>query len=330
MIFTLLMGIFVAKNFRGKKLTDILKDFAIITIPWIFPLIWIVANYINTHDPLATFNLIKSYKRAWYFGEGGLKQYVNAFLTNDPFLTTLFPIGAILGFKWCKNRLVFSWYLIFAFLPLVIFMLMHGGQVEPWGNIIRYLAPFAFILYPLLSILLYKTILIISNRLTWHFLSIGTLTIVLLILISMVQLNTAFHFVKDPVSDGLKVGLRIRNLRSQSSKPNNIPVMIELSYWQYLAIQVGANDINRIFYDRILDYEHRQTQSLISTDPEAFWGCLAQYKIGYLIIKSPELIEIIERKFHLSPSETVNEYTFYKIPEDFDKVTSISKPCPLH
>jgi len=108
MIFTLLMGIFVAKNFRGKKLTDILKDFAIITIPWIFPLIWIVANYINTHDPLATFNLIKSYKRAWYFGEGGLKQYVNAFLTNDPFLTTLFPIGAILGFKWCKNRLVFS------------------------------------------------------------------------------------------------------------------------------------------------------------------------------------------------------------------------------
>lgn len=329
-IFTLLMGIRITKNFRGKKPFDIFKDFSVISIPWIFPLIWIAANYINTHDPLATFNLIRSYKRAWYFGEGGLKQYLNAFLTNDPFITILFPIGAILGFNWCKNRKVFSWYLIFAFFPLITFMLMHGGQVEPWGNIIRYLAPFAFILYPLLSILLYKVAVIISNRLTRHFLSPITTAIVLLALIAIVQLNTTFHFVKDPVSDGLKVGLKIRHLRKQSGELDNRPVMIELSYWQYLAVQIGANDINGILYDRVLDYEHRQTQSLISSDPEAFWGCIAQYQIGYLVIKSPELIETVERKFHLSPSETINKYAFYKIPEDFDKVISITKPCPLY
>lgn len=330
MIFTLLMGVRIAKNCQGKKLIYIFKDFAVIAIPWIFPLIWIAANYITTHDPLATFNLIRSYKRAWYFGEGGLKQYLNAFLTNDPFITILFPIGAILGCKWCKIRMVFSWYLIFAFFPLVIFMLMHGGQVEPWGNIIRYLAPFAFILYPLLSILLYKVAVVISNRLTWQFLSTGTTAIVLLALTSIVQLNTTFHFVKDPVSDGLKVGLKIRHLRKQSSELNNRPVVIELSYWQYLAIQVGANDINGILYDRVLDYEHRQTQSLISSDSEAFLGCIAQYKIGYLVIKSPELIEIVERKFRLSPLETINEYAFYEIPEDFDNATSIFKPCPLY
>ena len=149
-------------------------------------------------------------------------------------------------------------------------------------------------------------------------------------LIGATQIHTTFQFVNDPSAEGLAVGQKIRALRSDHSDISQRPVLIELSYWQYLAIHVGANDVSSIIYDRERDIGQRQAPSLLVTDIEAFRNCLSLYRLSYIVVKSPELRDIVESSLKISPSEEVNEYAFYQVPENLLKESATANnSCPL-
>jgi hypothetical protein len=210
-------------------------------------------------------------------------------------------------------------------LPFLIFASVHGGQSEPRGNIIRYLAPFLFVSYPTVAYLIGSTVALLhKSRMAQR-----TLLIAVILSVSLVQILAVFRYTNDLSVNAFAVGERIRSLREMEAALRNRPVLIELSYWDYLAIHVGANDLSLIVYDRLLDFENRRSISLLSTDLEAFRSCLRHYQFSFVIVKSPDLKEILEQSLQFTPGEQVNQYTFYRVP--LGKIVDGEEPgvCPL-
>ena len=295
-------------------------------IPWIFPAGWLIGNFIETRNPFSSTQAIQAYKLHWYGQDTSYRKYIETFLKIDPYLTVLGGIAIGVCLLLNKKSKAVRWYVATATLPLVCFILLQGGQVEPPGNYIRYFALFTFLFYPALGYLLVASTQKIQSRLV----NVGLILFVSLVAFS--QISAAFRFTNDPSAEGLAVGLAIKDLRTKNPALSDRPVMIELSYWQYLAIKVGANDIEGVVYDRVMVAGSRDTQSLLLTDDRLFQSCLLSYGISYLIVKDPQLRAASEDKLKLRLIKEVNGYAFYPIGADSLKDLPAdwsAKDCPL-
>ncbi|NNJ09829.1 hypothetical protein EKD04_005775 [Chloroflexales bacterium ZM16-3] len=294
--------------------------------PWIFPLAWVVGNYVQLGDPLYFMGAIRAYKLQWYGDETFYGKYVETFLKLDPYLTWL-GVPAIITCLALRHRSrAVQWYVTITVIPLIAYMILHGGQLEPPGNYIRYLAGYMFLFYPALAYMLVRVAGALPLRQARWALLVAALG-----LATLTQVPTAFQFTNDPATDGLAVGQAIRALRTQDPDLADRPVIIELSYWQYLAIHVGANDMGQIVYDRTLDIESRASQSLILTDEALFRSCLGRYRASYIIVKDPHLRAIIESNLRLLPTQTINGYSFYPVSNSLLEAPPVDHAvaCPL-
>lgn len=290
------------------------KDAYILTLiavlPWIFPVIWIISNYWETGDPLY-FKTFSTFHKITYYGNNhAYAYYWETFLKIDPYTSLLFVFSFIASIATNYRISAVKWYLAMATIPFFIFAYMHGGQLEPLGNFLRYLAPFLFLTYPAVAFLFVSGTQKIFNL---QPLQNGSLILVIT-LIAVTQINTTFGFTNDPTARGLRAGKRIAELRQSEPKLAQRPVLIELVYWHYLAIHVGANDVSLILYDRMLDLEERKTKSMLLSNADRVSSCLHQYDISYIIIKSPELIDYVENELGLRTTESVHEWRFYPVP----------------
>jgi hypothetical protein len=295
-------------------------------IPWLFPIAWIIGNYVETGNPLYFLESIRAYKLTWY-GQGiSYLNYLKTFLKIDPYATVLAVFGLGICLLHYPKSWAMRWYVATMVVPFALFAYLHGGQVEPQGNYFRYLGFFTFLIYPAIAYLIDFGVSSVAKS------QMSKIILLMLVLgiIGTTQTHKVFQFVNDPSADGLAVGQRIRALRSEHPEISQRPMLIELSYWQYLAIHVGANDISLIVYDRDLDFERRQSLSLLVTDIEAFRDCLTLCRFSYIVVKSPELRNIIENNLEILPSEEINSYVFYQVPESlFEGSATTHYSCPL-
>jgi hypothetical protein len=293
-------------------------------IPWIFPAGWLIGNYIETRNPFYSLQAIKAYKFQWYAHNTAYGTYIETFLRIDPYLTVLGMLGIVVCLLRYKKSKPVRWYAAAATIPLAVNILLQGGQVEPPGNYIRYLALFTFLLVPAFGYLVAASAQGISPKAY----KIGL--VLFLGLVGFTQIRTTFRFSNDPSADGLAVGLAIRELRAQNPAIADRPVIIELAYWQYLAIVVGANDMEGVLYDRVKGTVAAQNQSLLLTDASLFQSCLGAYHASYVIVKDPPLREAVESKLKLQPAMEVNGYTFYPTDDNLSTLTESSpRDCPL-
>nr|MBC8446001.1 glycosyltransferase family 39 protein [Chloroflexota bacterium] len=296
---------------KDSDIRQLLTLMVAASIPWVFPLGWIIGNYMETGNPLYFLASVKSYKLTWYGESRSYNHYLQTFLKIDPYATALGVLGLLICLLRCRKSRAIQWYVAMAVIPFSVFAYLHGGQIEPQGNFFRYLALFIFISYPGVACLIDLGINFVAKSQTTRMI----LLVLILGIMVTTQTRATFQFVNDPAADGLEVGRGIRLLRSEHSDLSQRPMLIELSYWQYLAIHVGANDISLLVYDRELDFERRQSSSLLLTDVDAFCSCLALYNISYIIVKSPELRDVVENDLAMRPSEEINNYVFYEVPE---------------
>ncbi|MCS6888689.1 MAG: hypothetical protein NZQ09_10805 [Chloroflexus sp.] len=277
----------------------------------------------TTGDPLAFVKVIRAYKLQAYGQEVAYERYLSAFLHIDPYITLLGIGGIIACLKSRKRFLAKLAYVSVTLVPLEIFIGLHGGQLEPPGNYLRYLAPFLFFFYPALSYLLFVSVQVLNIAKLREYVLGGCLAVMI-----TTQLTTTFQFTNDPSAYGLAVGEMIRQLRQANPEIADRPVMIELSYWEYLAIKVGANDIDTIMYDRDLDYR-RHTPSLLMTNEQSFQRCLLLHDVSYLIVKDPVLQTAAEKTLGLSPMMMINGYVFYPTDQLARESMSLGESCPL-
>jgi hypothetical protein len=295
-------------------------------VPWLFPFAWIIGNYVEKGNPFHFVVGITEYKRTWYGQNRSFGQYLSTFLRIDPFATVLaFPALALCLIRYVKSRPV-QWYVAMSVVPFFAFLYLHGGQLEPPGNYVRYLAPYLFMVYPAIMLLLYTAMRFIRARVAR---SVVVILVVALMVIT--QARTVFAFKNDPTAQGLAVGLKIQAMRAADPTLAHRPVLVEVSYWQYLAIHTGANDLSSLIYDRPLDSNQRQAPSLLLlSDPNTIRNCLSRHDISHLVVKTHELRELIEQDLGIPPSEEVNGYFFYPVPEDLAAQGSPGNlPCPF-
>jgi hypothetical protein len=326
-LFTLVVFGQVSFKLIKKEKTEIgevLNPVVAACIPWIFPLFWLIGNYVETQNPFFFSTAIQAYKLQWYGHDTSYGKYLETFLKIDPYLTFLGLIAIALCLLFNKKSKAIRWYATVTVIPLVIYIILQGGQVEPPGNYIRYFAQYSFLFYPSLGYLF----VVGAQAIRPKILRLGL--ILLLVLVATTQIRSTFEFSNDPAADGLAVGLAIREMREQNPEVADRPVIVELAYWQYLAVKVGANDINQILYDRVPD-ELRKSQSLLLTDVGLFQTCLKSYNISYIIVKEPQLRAVIENELRLQPIKEVNGYTFYPVGTELPDITPMGPitTCPL-
>lgn len=293
-------------------------------LPWVFPIAWLAGNYFVTGDPLSGAKTVKLFRIS---RTGDIKSYPSYFYTLigiDPFaVLLLIPAAIYAAFQ--KDRYQgIRWYLLMVFVPLLIFFLVHGGQLEPPGNYIRYLAPFVFLTYPLIAYGIYRiTTLFVSQR-NFQIIAI----ILMLLIISGRQVYSAFQFNNDPSAIGLEVGKTLRKLREDDGQSQPAPALIETLMWEYLAFHVGANDVTSIYYDRELNF-YNPDQASWFEESESLRNCISYHHAKYIVAKSPELIQSISESMEFEPVTEVNDYSIFTIPSDFYANNAIqSSTCP--
>ncbi|KPK74380.1 MAG: hypothetical protein AMJ79_14305 [Phycisphaerae bacterium SM23_30] len=277
-------------------------------IPWVFPLAWLIGNYMETGNPLYFLETIRAYKKTWYGQNASYLKYLETFVKTDPYTTILGLGGVIVCILRRRKSGAVAWYTAMMVFPLLIFIFLHRGQLEPSGNYIRYLALYVFLFYPAVGHLISTGIVRAAKT---SKAGINWLILVLSIMVAT-QMCLCFNYKRGETEKGMAVGQRIRELREQNHNIRERPVLIELSYWQFLAIRVGTNDISLIMYDRELD-ERRESESLLLTDIDLFRENIRRNNISYIIVKSPQLREIVEKDLKLQPAEEVNSYVFYPL-----------------
>ena len=192
-------------------------------IPWVFPMVWVTQNYMTTGDPLHFFTAIKSYKLT--YGESrSYFRYLGTFLRIDPYATVLCGVGLVMCLvRYRKSRAV-QWFVAMAAIPFCVFAYLQGGQMEPPGNYVRYLAPFMFVAYPATAALIDFAISIASKSQWTRML----LSVVVIGGMVITQARATFGFVNDPAARGLKVGQRIRAVRTGDPDLADRPFLIGL------------------------------------------------------------------------------------------------------
>ena len=314
-VFSLYLAGFIAFRFYREqiRLRESIPFWIAACLPWLFPIAWLIGNKVLTGNPFYFLGEITSYKLSHYGTGRSYWSYVQTLVGLDPAGFILVFAGFGLLVKKLRSDLAGSWYLLMIWAPFLVFAYLHGGQSEPPGNSIRYLAPFFFIAYPAAGIAADSFMRRLGKNWIW---GTGLILLVFAGILSF-QIKNTFQFVNDPASDGLAVGQALQNLRVKNAGSRPQPALIEVSYWGYLAIHIGSNDIDHIFYDRPVDYSANPPSSLLLADPTGLNPCITRYDIAYIIMKSPDLIQIIEDQLHLSPLETVNGYAIFQVPDDF-------------
>ena len=299
-------GIYTFNQFLGLAIVAI--------IPWVFPAIWSIKGYLSTGNPLYFMEIVNAYKNTWYGQSHSYINYVKPLLFIDPFACIIFIAGIFFLFGKQKKQMdvTTNAYLAIAVLPALLFFYLHGGQSEPFGNYLRYLAPFVFLTYPLVAWFIDQVSELISIN-QKRYLPLMIFVMVL----TLPQLWKTFNFTNDPSASGISIGEKIKQIRHNDPSIKSDPVIIEVSYWQYLSIQVGADDVSNILLDRELDFDHRSTRSIFYSDTETLLNYFTENHVSYLIVKSDDLQKIIENKLGILPSDKVGDWIFYKIPNSF-------------
>lgn len=296
-------------------------------IPWIVPVVWLVGNYVQKQDALYFVKDIRNYKATYYGAAKSFLPYLKVLVSLDVVVLIL----GVLAFGYTLSRRPTKlevYHLIFTLIPLLLYILLSGGQTEPRPNYIRYLGPFTFLFYPLISAMVLKLLSSFSK----HWKPTAAALLVLLCVYCGYLLRTSLHFTNDPSSKGLRVGLLLDQLRDSNQEFAPGMAIVERKYWAFTSVQIGVKDYRTVLFDSLVDRVTRKSVSYVESDWPLFEQCIKEHKVTYLVFASENLRKIIEKNIGIAPVADVNGYYFYQVPAEYRENISIesSQPnCPL-
>lgn len=273
----------------------------------IVPLIWLASNWAVTRDPFYFLNVTRGFDQQWYGAAQTYRPYLQVLWRLDPLAALLLPAALVGGLALARRSAPARWYLLLAVVPFALYAVFQRGQVQPPGNYIRYLSLFFWLTYPLLAGLLLWP-LSLRPRLRPY---LATALALGLLVVAVRQVQAAFQYQNDPAAPGLAVG---RWLRADGIDPSGATVLLELNYWQYLAIHTGANDLEHFLYDRPLDFAQlNSAPSLLFDQPDLLRACVATHRLRHLVVASPDLRALVETTLGVTPVAEINGYALYRL-----------------
>ncbi len=298
-----------------------LISFFIICLPWIYPIAWLIGNYIATNDFFYSLKSIQDYKLEHYGGAKDYGAYFELFFEADPFLLISFPILVVMSFLHRKKYPLLGHYLLMSVVPLIIYIAVHNGQVEPFGNYVRYFLPFSFLFYPLLG----KFLISLSSLRIRNF-AIGLVIVILIFLaIVPIQIKSIFAYTNYSTANAIDVGKELAKLVDETGGN----ALTENRDWGYLSVQIGANDDGYIYFDRPFIWVEKNADSLLISNPEQFKSCVLEKEINVIAFKDPDLIEILENDEAWIKAGVIHHYTLFRRTSIPIETNTPPGNCPL-
>lgn len=293
---------------RGRRWQAAAALWAAAMLCCLGPLIWMLGNAIQLGNPLYFASFTKSYNARWYGDEKFYGKYAQLFFQLDALSTLIIvPCGLWLLVR-LRHARAAAIYTCCIVLMTCAYLLLQNGQLEPINNDLRYLSQIMVLFYPIIGCAAAPVVQRIV-RPGWQRLALAALAALVL----CAQVPRVFQLPVEPAGAGLAVGQQISELRHTHADLAGRPVVMELSYWQYLAIHVGASDIDTIIYDRPLDHQNRRSVSLLQADPRLFQHCVAAYDVSYVVVKDPDLATRAADMLQTPASAVVSGYSFFAV-----------------
>ncbi|HEY1013987.1 MAG TPA: phospholipid carrier-dependent glycosyltransferase [Herpetosiphonaceae bacterium] len=269
-----------------------------------FPAAWMAGSYLALGDPLASIGMATQYKADWYGPGKDYARYATTLLRLDPLLLPTLLLGGLALLVWKDRRREHAWLAALVFAPIAAFVALHGGQPEPSGNDIRYLAALTLPGYAFAGMAL----LAAARRLPLPQLR-GLLLVAALLAVGR-NVRASLDPPPDPSSRGLAVGLAL-----EGALAGGETAVVERVYLEFLAVSVGADSDPALLYDRPVNWDTRVSETIFAPARPAdqIRSCLAQREVGLVFARTPAVIAVVEQTVGLAPQETVNGYRMYRI-----------------
>ncbi|MEW6269257.1 MAG: glycosyltransferase family 39 protein [Thermodesulfobacteriota bacterium] len=292
-----------------------------------FPVLWVLSDFVAHGSAFSFLRDIESYKAA--FEKRGSAQPAGPWIwlevarTIDPFLLPAALVGAVTLARRRSPEL--APYALLACAPLPIFLVLHAGHLDPWVNHVRYLSPFLWLLLALAGCGAAAVLRALAPqaRRRAALLAIG------LAVVGAWQARQTLSVRNDPSVAGIAAGRELARLRGAS----DADVLVEVGYYDYLAIHAGAGDVRRIVYDRTLDHARLAAMydALHAGWPEAWGGacgglpaarlegewlarCLRARDVAFVVAHTAQTRVRLERQLGLVPVREIGGYAIYEVP----------------
>ena len=115
------------------------------------------------------------------------------------------------------------------------------------------------------------------------------------------------------MADAIHTGREMNYLLDHSTCDSEGKYIVELRYWDYLAIELAAGHYNSVLYDRERDLRDRDTRSIFGEGDEAIADTMVSHNICLAALVSSDLKETAQQSGFLEPLETFGEWTIYRV-----------------
>jgi len=111
--------------------------------------------------------------------------------------------------------------------------------------------------------------------------------------------------------DAVKTGYYLNKMLSQNtSVPSTY--MVELKYWDFLAVKLTAGHYDAIVFDREYNIYNRNTPSIFEGDIADIYAYMILHKVQYIALCDPKLKARAQVIDFLLPKQNIGNWTIYE------------------
>lgn len=112
--------------------------------------------------------------------------------------------------------------------------------------------------------------------------------------------------------DAIETGYYLNQMLSRNGSDNVTNYMVELKYWDFLAVELTTGHYDTIVFDREYDIFNRNTPSIFLGRTANIYASLMSQNIQYVALHDPNLKVNTQLMFFLHPIQEIGDWTIYE------------------
>jgi hypothetical protein len=295
--FFLITLIWVFSLFRNKDFKRSIELFSVYVISNLFAFLLLILEYVKSGNPFEYFSRHTEYSKWFYQGYDvsiieRFLYYPKLIIQNSNILIWVFLIIAF--YLLLKRNYKGRFYILIglALLSLLLSSIFNIFSVPPTAAPDRYSLFYMLTIAPYLAFSLYeisKAGIEATQKRKKHFLlTVAVIGLLFLIVIGGIKIS---RFPSGLSQDSINTGYFIKTILDD----DNSKFMVELKYWEFLAVQMTAGHYSDIIFDREYILTERDKESVLLGSKEYVDEIFVSQDIKYLVIQDTAIKEHIDQ-----------------------------------
>lgn len=305
---------------RQKNYRALVQLTFIFAFSYIFVGFYIVGGYILDGEILKVLANHESYSR-WFY-DGYNVAVIEKFLyfprifkksvLNISWLIAILGITGILLIK--KDRIWRLYLLVIGVTALFVYSMFNVFSSPPSAAPDRYSLLYSILFAPYIAFGI-NWLFDIGKRQSSQkaFYAISGLSILLLMSMLWSNGNRIWQYPQGMPAEPVAVGRYIKQELSLLPDERHSRFVVETLFWEFLAVQLSAQHLDDIVFDRPWDLTHREESSYFLQDAVSVNDWLKREQVELIALKSPEEKARAEILDFLTPEAEFGDWVVYRV-----------------